>query len=239
MSLVQQRTDEGTSRVHLRVTNREPSDVPVTGIGLDWPNYPDKGTNPYETVLPPGQVVDLPFTLPTPVCTSWLETPFGLVAASGAVVRAPLDASGRDFLHRIWQRECTRKSVTDHVSLAFENKWHTLPHKDTVALAGTLNLMRVQGTDRVDVLGFEGSVLLDVDPDGRLVSLPPSDATARQSVLLTSTGRCDPHARAESKQTFLFRVEVRVGNDPPVRVIVIPHRGMQAKALDLLDKVCG
>ena len=239
MSLVQQRTDEGTSRVHLRVTNRDPSDVPVTGIGVDWPNYPADGTTPYETVLPPGQVLDLPFTLPAPVCTSPLVAPFGLVATSGAVVRAPLDASGRDFLQRIWERECTRKSVTDRVTLAFETEWRTVPHKDSQALAGTLNLTRVQGIDRVDVIGFEGSVLLDVDPGNRLVSLSPSDATARQPVLLTSTGRCDPHARAESKQTFLFRVEVRVGNDPPVRVIVIPDHRMQAKALDLLDKVCG
>ena len=239
MSLVQQRTDEGTSRVHLRVTNRESGDVPVSGIGVDWPNYPADGTNPYETVLPPGQILDLPFTLPAPVCASPSVVPFGLVATSGAVVRAPLDASGRDFLHRIWERECTRKSVTDRVSLGFENEWRVVPHKDTLALAGTLNLERVQGADRVDVLGFQGSVLLDVDPGGQLVSLAPSDAAARQWVLLTSTGRCDPHSRAESKQTFLFRVDVRIGNDPPVRVIVMPDRGMQVKALNLLDKVCG
>ena len=200
---------------------------------------PVEGTNAYETVLPPGQILDLPFTLPAPVCTSPLVAPFGLVATSAAVVRAPLDTTGKDFLHRIWERECTRKSVTDRVSLGFENEWRTVPHKDTLALAGTLNLERVLGTDRVDVLGFEGSVLLDVDPGGHLVSLSPPDGTARQPVLLTSTGRCDPHARAESKQTFLFRVEVRVASDPPVRVIVMPDRGMQVKALALLDKVCG
>lgn len=238
MSLVQQRTDEGTSRVHLRVTNREPSDVPVAGIGVDWPNYPAEGTKTYETVLPPGQILDLPFTLPAPVCTSPSLVPFGLVATNGVVVRAPLDESGRDFLHRIWERECIGKSVTDRVSLGFENQWRIVPSKHTLALAGTLSLERVEGADRVDVLGFEGSVLLDVDPGGHLVSLAASDAAARQSVLLTSTGRCDPHSRAESKQTFLFRVELRIGHDPPVRVIVMPDRVMQVKALDLLDRVC-
>ena len=199
MSLVQQRTDEGTSRVHLRVTNREPSDVPVTGIGVDWPNYPADGTTPYQTVLPPGQVLDLPFTLPAPVCTSSVVTPFGLVATSGAVVRAPLDATGRDFLHRIWEMECTRKSVTDRVSLAFENEWRTVPNKDSLALAGTLNLTRAQGADRVDVIGFEGSVLLDVDPGSLLVNLSPSDATARQPVLLTSTGARTRERRASRR----------------------------------------
>lgn len=239
MSLVQQRTDEGTSRVHLRVTNDDPSDVPVTGIGLEWPNYPSEGVNAYKTVLPSGQVLDLPFELPTPVCTSPVVAPVGLVATSGAVVRAPLDETGRDFLYRVWERECTRKSVTDRVSLAFQHEWRTVPHRDSLALAGTLNLTRVRGSDRVAVLGFEGSVLLDVFPGGRLARLSPSGAVARLPVLLTSTGRCDPHSRAESKQTFLFRVEVKVGNDLPVRVIVVPGHGMQVKALDLLDNVCG
>jgi len=165
--------------------------------------------------------------------------PFGLVATRGAVVRTPLDASGRDFLRRIWERECTRKSVTDRVSLRFENEWRVVPHKDTLAPCRHPEPRARAGGRSRRCARVRGSVLLDVDPGGQLVSVAPSDAAVRQPVLLTSNGRCDPHSRAESKQTFLFRVEVRIDNDRPVRVIVMPDRKMQVKALALLDKVCG
>ena len=238
LSLVQQRTDEGTSRVHLRVTNREENEIAVTGIGVEWPGFPGLGITDYETVVRPGLTVDLPFSLPDAACAPADDRPVGVVRIDTDVVRRQLDRSGVRFLRRAWDRECTKRSVTDRVEVRFGDRWRKTYVDRRPALVGILELTRRSGEDRLTVLGYEGSVLLDVA--GRVpFSLPPDARRTSERVLVSSTGRCDPHSLSESKQTFLFRVEVRIGGGEPVRLMVSPDQRMQAQAWDLLAEACG
>lgn len=67
LTFVQQRLDEGTDRVGLRVENNSEKTLAVREVGLDWPGY-GTFTGPAHATVEPGATLDLPMRLPAERC---------------------------------------------------------------------------------------------------------------------------------------------------------------------------
>ena len=105
-------------------------------------------------------------------------------------------------------------------------------------LRGTLVLTRRQGDEPIAVTQVEGSVLFDLSTVGNAV-LASGAQRAVVPIEVGTGGRCDPHARGQSTQTFLFRAFFMLGDSDPVGRLVVPTRRQQARLLAFLDQACG
>jgi hypothetical protein len=238
-SFVQQRIDEGTSRAHIRLTNEGDDIVHVSGIGLAWPGYGERGLADADTDYEPGHTIDLPIQLSAPECAGPDSEPVALVEVDDAILRLPLDHSGTTFLREVWQHACDVAAVRRAVSVRFGTSWRRVAD----AIQGTVELDRASSEQTIAVNELLGSVLLDFVSLTRsgppLVVLRPGEAAASLPVALTSSGRCDAHALSESKQTFLLRVALTLDGGEIQQVIVSPDKRTQVRVLHLIRSVCG
>lgn len=240
-SFVQQRTDEGTSRADVRLTNHGRSPVHVSGVGLSWDGYGGQRLVAADTTYDPGRTIDLPVRLGRLNCASRDETPAAVVRAEGDTLTLALDDAGASALREVWEHACAARQIRRLVSVAFGPRW--TPSAD--GLRGSLLLTRRAPDAAVAVTGLQGSVLVAFSPaasppPGRpLTVLDPGSASARLPVVLSSNGRCDAHALSESKQTFLLRVELTVDGGEPQQVIVKPDKPTQVEVLGLIRSMCG
>ena len=51
-------------------------------------------------------------------------------------------------------------------------------------------------------------------------------------------GRCDPHSRGQSTQTFLFRAFLRLDGGPEISRLLPPTEAQQRLLLRFLDDAC-
>ena len=49
-------------------------------------------------------------------------------------------------------------------------------------------------------------------------TLPTDDRQLEVPIVVTGAGRCDGHALSDSKKTYVFQVQVQVGDEEPVGV---------------------
>lgn len=243
-SFSQHRVDENSPRANLRVVNLDPErPLEVTAIGLDWPGYGAGFTEPHRSTIPVGLTTDLRLTLPEPECGSpdVTEVPaVGVVETlGGGRARGPLAPAGQDFLEALWSRACNAAAVADVADVEVGDRWRVVGAARDAGYVGTIDLVRTgsPGTG-LEVRGLEGSILFELTA-GRPRELPPGQEVLRIPVRLTPF-RCDPHARGETTQAFLFRLDVSVDGGPTRRITVTgDDPGWQADAMDYLDDACG
>ncbi len=175
-----------------------------------------------------------------------LPVPFGQARCDGdpeerfgAVVRvddgtelnldAPEDHAGT--LGRLHHRECAARAVQDKVAVVFGDDWEA----DGLTISGEIRLeQRVAGV-AASLDQVVGSVIfrLRVDHDEPLLRVGAERGVDRASVTIT-TQRCDGHALAESKKTFVFLTWVSVDGAEPVPVELHPEGAARAALEDLL-----
>lgn len=236
LSFIQQRIDEGTPRAQLRVVNRSPDAVTVTGVGLDWAGYGGRFLQEYDTTVPPGQIVDLRVILPSPTCDAAPGPVFGLVETGGTTVRARLDESGQGFVTRTWTRACAEQRLSSAVDIGYGDRWEPAGSGRDSTLRGTLELSRRADSSPIRVVSLAGSVLFQPVLPGRMI-LPRGQGSASFPLALVPV-RCDEHAVGQSTQTFLFRATVRIGASEPLVVPVVPDQRAKDLALALLTRAC-
>lgn len=239
-SVSQYRADENTPFANLRVINLDPDrSVEVTAIGLDWPGYGEPFTRPEAATVMAGQTLDLRMRLPDPVCDPSEPRPATAVAEiDGVRVTGPLQAAGRSLLRSLWSRSCTARAVAAVADIRLGGSWHPVDGGAEPAYAGTLVVQRTPGsTARLVVVGVTGSILFEAAAATPAV-LGPEQRRLVIPVQLTPF-RCDPHARGETTQAFLFRIDVVVGHQPSRRVTITSHdERWRAAAMDFLDSAC-
>jgi hypothetical protein len=150
----------------------------------------------------------------------------------GEEVQVPVTEHPADLLANLHDRECASAAVLEDVSLELTGAWTvTDPHTADGQLTVTQRTSGV--TAEVDEV--LGNVIFGVTTATASPVLTVDDDQPSASVGVTiSAARCDPHALTEYKRTFVFVVEVRVGDGDPVRVDVVAAGDAHAALSELL-----
>ncbi|CAA9363280.1 MAG: hypothetical protein AVDCRST_MAG72-2469 [uncultured Nocardioidaceae bacterium] len=236
LSFLQYRSDEGTRRALLRVTNHDDEVLSPTGIGVDWVGYGGRYRQDYDTTIAPGQTLDLRMSLPPPVCADGSGPAHGLVEVGATTARSRLDPFGQAILRQVWRRSCDKEYVGDRLGVALDDTWRRAGVGRSSYLVGRLDLTRRGGSAEVEVARLRGSVMFDL----RL---------AEPSVLRSGSEhgwypvelrplRCDEHALGQSSQTFAWRSELRFHDDELRTVPLVPSLRTQVRANALLERAC-
>jgi hypothetical protein len=229
---VENRTDRaagGQLQVKVSDTGEEP--FSVTSVAIDSPGFEPLSAVPVTAVLVPGRRVDLPTPHGEPVCDTAAEPAAArltVVRPGGAVeeVRVPMDAGALTGIH---ERLCAVETVTGLVRVTVVDLTPSAQ-----AVTGRLVVTPVGPPGAVvTVVRVEGNVLYDADAD------LPLEVDGEVSTALTfTTARCDPHARAETKQPYLIPLVATVGDGPEV-VLDLPLDDVQRDLLrQLTDRTC-
>lgn len=240
-SVSQYRSDEHTARANLRVINHdEETPVVVSETGLDWEGYGDPFSEPQDATVLPGQALDLRMTFPEPACDVTDPVPArGTAVVSGRRVTLELEEAGQSFLESLWRRACNAAAVEAVADISLGDRWRQVGEGGSATYAGDIVVRRTgsRGT-ALEVTGLEGSILFALEADPPFV-LRPGQGRLLVPVSL-SPFRCDPHARGEATQAFLFRLDVTVGSGPSRRITVAgDDPAWQGAAMDYLDRTCG
>jgi hypothetical protein len=250
VSLVQQRTAEGTREIGIEVTNTGSAPFTVYSVHLDWAGFPRAATTPKDTEFDPGRTYDLVTTYGEPDCSAYpahpSDAPTAQLRVAGAdepVVTEPLDASGRVWLFQLYARECQGAALAAIADVRFGDTWTRVVVGSEPYLRTSIVLDRVTGgpDEPVTVESLLGSVLLDyrpVRPGHPLGTLAADRDLLRIPVIIGSSGLCTSHAFGESKQTFLLNTYVRHGDAPTQRVILTPDHATQVRLLDVVQDAC-
>lgn len=237
--------------VQVKVTNSGPDPIFIDRVRVLWPGWHTQRYTRNDVALEPGRTVDLPVPISRARCADSTRPPRSPGSAqlraqvagdSVGRIRVPF-SDARDLLTRVWSAECRSRALTKAVDVRFGRHWERAGTDRAPALRGTVELTRLTSDRTVRVTGFLGSVLLDVDPVGSLrrplLRMPASRRTATLPVDVTSSGRCDGHALAESKQTYLLEAYVRDGRTPAATVLLVPSEPVQHRLRAVIDRACG
>jgi hypothetical protein len=236
MSFSQHRIDEGSERANLRVVNETDRPAQVTEIGLDSEGYGEY-VEDHDSTIQPGQTIDLRMTLPDPVCDASPTPAYGIVTIGGTRVRERLDRFGQDFVESLWRRRCNLLSVSTVADPAWHFDYDAVGTGRASYLRGSLEVTRQPGTTTpLRVVGMQGSVLFRLRQTAR-PTLGPGDEQVTVP-LRVSWGRCDEHAISESSQTFLWKLDISVDGQAPVRITTTVDDADKGPLLGYLKKAC-
>lgn len=245
-SLVQQRTDEGTNTIDVRLINRGRTLVRVEKVHIVWSGITQASTSGTGTDYQPGRIIDIKTDYGTPVCG---EEPSGEVRVEVALsddrVTLPVDPSGAATLRRLFVEDCALRAIAAIADIELSSPF-TRATGGGDRLLGSVEVTRTpqsRSGDRGELIveQIAGSILFELTYLGeqRLPNrLRADDDSLTLPVALQVGNRCDAHALAESRQTFLFSVYVRVEGRPTQRVIVAPDRAVRRQASVMITRVC-
>ncbi len=247
-SVVQRRVVEGSRQIDIRLTNRGDEPIQVEKARLDWAGVTGSLATS-GTAYDSGRTIDLQTSYRRAVCdgepTGTAEVVVSLDDSTS--VRLPVDRSGTALLRRLHESDCHLEEI-DSIAAINLSPIFERARSGPDRLLGSLVLRRTPQSRRenrreLSVQGFFGSVLVGLSyaGDGRLPVVLEADADVLEvPVALTSSNRCDPHARGQSTQTFLLSTYLRVSDVRSVqRLVIVPTMAVQQQVEALLDRVCG
>jgi hypothetical protein len=222
-------------QVQVRVTDAGTEPFTVTAVALDSPGFSPLPPTPLTADFTPGRVIDLPTPYGEPDCAAdpdpvaarlTLNRPGGVVEE----LRVPLTGDDLAVVHR---EECAVAAVLAVAGVAL-----TGLVLDGEAVTGNVVLTRTGDDDRtVAVTDVRSSVVFDVALDGVPVELAAGRDEVSAPVTLT-VATCEAHVLAETKQPFLFPLQVTVGDADAVPVPLPVDDAQQALLWTLVDGVC-
>jgi hypothetical protein len=250
------REDEILHLLQVRVTNDGDVAYHIASMQLDWPGLTRVAPTPRDTLVVPGQTIDVPIDYGRAVCAGDPpgagESPPDVPAVAVAIVTpegssTPVQATipVTDSLHifeRIFGPSCRDQRVEASVALHFGETWTPTTTADGhPALAGTLDVERTRTDQPVTIAAVGGSVLLDVHAAGD--TEPPLVLAAGQSgaqipVVIAQSGNCTGHALTESKKTFILPVQVVLGDEPAVPYEVTIATTSRPQFNDMINAAC-
>ena len=130
--------------------------------------------------------------------------------------------------------ECAQEAILDQAAPSFG----PIDSESPAALQTSVILTRGTGKAPVTLTEVTGNIIfiVRVDPSASR-TLAATQASLAVPVTV-SVGRCDPHAFAESKKTFVFPAHLAVGDAEPAYVEFAPAADARA-ALQRLFDACG
>ena len=246
-TVVQQRTDVGTPRIGLEVTTDQKTTVHVSAVQLLSDAFEERSPTAKDTDFTPERTIDLTVDYGTPLCESDVSVDDAAVLVryeqdgTTHTTALPVAKLGRDLLANLHEGGCAQQRLDAAAEFSYVTPFHRETVGGELALAGELLLKRPAdgGSDeRVVVESVFGSVLFRFDALDPPAVLAPGQQSTTVPVAITGNNRCDPHARSASQQTFVFTVDVRVGDAKEHREIIEPPTPLRVQAMAYLDDVC-
>jgi len=243
-SVAQYRQDEGTRNLKAGVSNDGDQDIRVSRATIAWPalDFPVV-TLPGEAIHP-GQTAAFVIAFGTPRCAGRPTTDPVLVAEiNGRELRLPLRVEDPGLLVRLHAKACAQQNLDRAASVRLQPATSTEQVGGEEHLPADIVVRRRPGTtERVRIVDLSGSVLIDLVPRAGRQALPgelgPQRGTLRFPVLFGSAHRCDPHALGQSSQTFLVSAYVRLGDRPPLRVVLPLAPGERDRIMGVIHRDC-
>lgn len=242
--LNQNRIQEGTREVNAKLRNISDEPLTVASVSLDSDQFEPMPPAAKNSTFVPGQTIDLVVEYGTPTCEGDLtELAYDVTLDDGMQYTVPVNHHGVAWLGRLYDRECALASIASIASIRYGDEFRRERVDGELVLVGDLVVTAAPDADPAasfTVDEFFGSVLVNVgayDPSELPRTFTASDGELRLPMTIGAF-RCDPHARGESSQTFLWSVYLTPADGPQVRLILKPGQRLQLEALDLIDDVC-
>ncbi len=251
-TVLQYREDEVRHVLSIKVRNTGAEPVRIVDLRLQWEGLEVVGPVVQDHLLGVGHALDLRtpygdarcadgFSLDPPsTASAFGEATIELPDGSTAVAAIPID-DVEEQLARLFRVDCRRQFIESVVTLELRGPWERVDPDGVATLRGALAVERGSGDRTITISDVDGSVLLDVRPavaaSGPLLVLGPEEAAGEVPIDVTSA-RCDAHALGESKKTYVFQVEIDVG-DGPEGVIISPPADTEPEMFQVIVDGCG
>lgn len=228
--------------VEVAISNSGDDAVLVESVDLDSSVFTDAGPTTADSTVGAGRRRDLRVPLGDPVCdtldpataTATAHVVIGTAAASTSI---DLELDPTPLLD-IADDECGRARVFEAADIAFGDEWTVDDGVLTAPIA-----MSVLGEAPVTLEQVAGSVIFVVeaaDPapgtTDRVEVTVDADAPTAEVPIRIRAERCEPHAVAESKKTFVFPIWVRVADDETRYVTIEPDTPLRNALQQLIDE---
>ncbi|MFW7414831.1 hypothetical protein [Demequina sp. SO4-18] len=208
----------------------------VVSVALDSPYFGPSGTVPTNVLLEPGWVSRLRVPLGPALCPAGSGESVATVevrAYDGTEVAEREVTLEDQALADINETECRRRIATDAAAPSF-----AAPVARGDAVETSVVLQRGSSNAAATLTSLSGNVIFSLEPEPGVlpVTLEPGQERAAVPVTLTAT-RCDAHAFAESKKTFVFTASYDVAG----QAIAAEYQaeGAMREALQELFDRCG
>lgn len=238
VTVLQQRVDANTRMVGINTTNREPAPVHVAAVRLSGAGVAGPVTQ-VDADLQPKLTLALRTSYGRPNCDNRSGPVVAHLQIGGRWVDYPVNNAGQAQVRRLLDSDCAGLALRATAAVRLAGPYSETVVRGQPYLRGRLLMVRRAAGASVDLRSLAGSVLVDLRPASGLVDLAADADRAASSVLLGSTGRCDPHGLGQSTQTFLLSAYVKLGTDPEQRVVLAPPPAVQSHILRVIDKACG
>ena len=150
--------------------------------------------------------------------------------------RVDIDRDGAALLDRLVEDACDREAIADVAHIDFDRE--DASAASPVLVDVTLRIERRADGGAVTVDAVGSNVIFAVTSSELPATLAPSEQVMDVTVRF-SAERCEPHALAESKKTFLFPVWVALDGGEP-QFVELEVLGAARRALDdALDACAG
>lgn len=239
----QYRRDIAPRILSVAVTNPGPRAVVVHRLDLLAEGFADDPPAELEVEVPPGRRIDLRVPYGPARCDSGRrpgEPDAALLDVRDAEgqrhdVRLELPAGG-GLLDRLHARECTERQLRAAVDVRLSAQWSRVGAE----LRGALVLERRSGRAPVTVVEPGGNVLFTVRPvtPGTPLGTLGADATRLELPLRITATRCDAHALAESKRSYVLAFHVALGGAAPQLTSTTADPGLQRRLDRLALDTC-
>ncbi len=246
---LQYRDDVSANRLQLQVTNGLDEQLPLAGVQLQWVGLSSPETA-LDAVVGVGQRVDLPVELGVARCQID-GTAIGRPPATddAAVVFTLTDGTTRSAdvvdadgtLEALFTSDCRSAMVAEQITLEFVDVQQSRLDDRPVSTA-TLQLSRRAAVGRVTVVSTGNTIPFTLAFPGHAAAEPlvalTTDSSSSEVPVQFLEGRCDAHAVAESKQSFRFAMQVRLGEELVVPYVVEPPKSVQLEMLATVAAGC-
>lgn len=233
------RTLQAERKVEIQLTGATEEGWRVTSALLESGYFVALPAEEHSARLFEGWTARVPVPLGEATCPEGAETArvtLTLEDPEGGTAVATV-ALATETLALINATECAARAVTDVAAPA----WGAPDASRGTSVETTLTLRREgKGGLPVAVTGAVGSVIFDVTPrEGATfpATLAADERELTVPVTITAT-RCDPHAFAESKKTFVFGVWIAVDAQEPT-FVELHAKGDLKDALQVAFDACG
>ena len=235
------RADE-TRQIMIVLTNHESVPVFVASVQLVSPDFEEVPASRHDRELSTGGMVRVPLEakygagrcggeVRTKARPAWARVWVRSADGSTAAYTYPLPDPHK-YLDTLLRQDCEREKIDSTVKLAYRGSWEparTASGDEAVRIRLRMRLVDPAAT--VDLTDETGSVIFNVGAAVPDDSRPHVDASAphTEPVLEFTNNRCDLHAVAESKTTFIFRFYFSIdGGQPISRALVPDNTGVDA-----------
>ncbi|MFN3866056.1 MAG: hypothetical protein ACK4MD_04995 [Demequina sp.] len=185
----------------------------VVSVALDSPYFGPSGTVPTNVLLEPGWLARLRVPLGPPLCPAGSGSSIATVevrAYEGTEVvehEVELDDAA---LAEINASECRQRIATDAAAPSFASE----PVVKGDSVETSVVLQRGASAATATLTALSGNIIFSLEPQAGGVPLTLDGDRQRAAVPVTlRAARCDAHAFAESKKTFVFTASFEVAGE--------------------------